>query len=111
MNIEIHPLAELFPPFTDYELGELRRDIKMNGLKKPITLYEGKILDGIHRFKICQELGKTPKFKVYRGNDPCGEVISENSVRRHMSVSARVHTYNIVYESQWAKRGGDRDSI
>jgi hypothetical protein len=42
-------LADLFPRMTEAEFTALVEDIKANGLRQPIVLYQGKILDGRHR--------------------------------------------------------------
>jgi hypothetical protein len=46
-----HPVAEIFPLLdpTSQEFLSLVEDIKENGLKNQIILYEGKILDGRNR--------------------------------------------------------------
>jgi hypothetical protein len=45
-KMEIHPLAEIFPPLKDEDLTKLSEDIKANKLQVPITTFENKILDG-----------------------------------------------------------------
>jgi predicted transcriptional regulator len=86
---EFHELCLLFPSCTDTELKELCKDIKVNGLQTPITLYEGKILDGRNRMMACNSCGVVPRYKEYTGDDPLGFVISKNMCRRHLSESQR----------------------
>ena len=50
---EFHPLADIFPMLDDNELKALAEDIKTKGLTEPITLYEGKVLDGRNRYRAC----------------------------------------------------------
>lgn len=57
MKLKYHPACELFPRMTDAERAELKRDIAENGIHEAIELYEGKILDGRHRYEIGLELG------------------------------------------------------
>lgn len=57
MKLTYHPACELFPRMTDAERAELKRDIAENGIHEAIELYEGKILDGRHRYEIGVELG------------------------------------------------------
>lgn len=86
---EEHELATLFPLIPDDELQQLADDIRDNGLQTPITLFEGKILDGRNRLRGCQRAGVEPTFSEYTGNDPEAFVISRNLNRRHLTTSQR----------------------
>lgn len=88
-NIPFHPLAEIFPLIHGKEFVDLKADIKANGAHEPIVMFDGKILDGRNRFRACQEVGVTPNFVDYQGDDPVGYVISLNLHRRHLSESQR----------------------
>lgn len=87
----IHPLAELIPAMDDAEYAALVEDIRANGLREPITLHEGKILDGRHRARACAELGIEPKYIDYKSlsddDTPAAYVISLNVKRRHLEKS------------------------
>jgi ParB-like chromosome segregation protein Spo0J len=52
-----HPIAEIFPMISNDELRELAEDIHKNGMLEPITLFEGKILDGRNRFNAAKSVG------------------------------------------------------
>jgi len=67
------------------EAQELAADIKAKGLLNPIITFHGQILDGRNRYQACQEMGITPEFLEYSGNDPLGDVISWNLTRRHLN--------------------------
>lgn len=72
------------------EIAELAADIKRNGQRAPVTLYEGKILDGQNRQAACEIAGiemKTREFPA--GADPVEFVISANLNRRHLTPSQR----------------------
>jgi hypothetical protein len=84
-----HPLAELFPPLTEPDLAALTTDIKAQGLREPIWLYEGQILDGRNRYRACQQLGIACPTRTYTGDDPLGFVVSANLYRRHLNESQR----------------------
>jgi hypothetical protein len=50
---------QLFPDLTTDEYKALREDINVRGVQVPVESDEdGHILDGYHRWKICQELHK-----------------------------------------------------
>jgi len=71
------------------ELRELAEDIRKNGMLEPITLHEGKILDGRNRFNAAKLVG----FPFRRINfrellchlNPQDYVISANIKRRHLT--------------------------
>lgn len=88
-EIENHPLAEIFPMIGNGELAELAEDIKKNGLKNPVVLFEGKILDGRNRYRACEIAGVKPDFVEYAGSEPLQHIISLNLHRRHLSESQR----------------------
>jgi ParB-like chromosome segregation protein Spo0J len=83
---EFHPLCAMFPLMSDDELDELAADIKKCGLQEPITLHEGKVLDGRNRVLACQKIGKRiTQTDTYDGDDPAAFVISKNIRRRHLT--------------------------
>lgn len=84
-----HPLANLLPLLTQPELRDLADDIRANGLLAPVTLFEGKILDGRNRYRACKLAGVEPKFREFKGKDALAFVLSANVHRRHLSESQR----------------------
>jgi len=89
MEYEIHELCAMFPLMPQDQFNALVDSIKDNGLLSPVVLYEGKILDGRHRYKACINLGLVPKFEEYGGEDPLGYVLAHNLSRRHLDESQR----------------------
>jgi hypothetical protein len=45
------------------DLAELAADIKANGLREPVGLWDGAIIDGRNRYKACKIAGVEPVFK------------------------------------------------
>jgi ParB-like nuclease domain len=92
VTYDFHPLADIFPMLEDDELKALADDIKAKGLTEPITLFEGKVLDGRNRYRACQlaevEI-RQDQFTQYEGNDALGFVVSKNLHRRHLNESQR----------------------
>ena len=74
-HYDFHALCCIFPRCSDEELRLLVADIRENGLKTPITLYEGKILDGRNRYLACQMLNIEPEYVKFTGDDPLAFVI------------------------------------
>jgi hypothetical protein len=111
MNTELksHALAECFPMLPDSELQELADDIKVNGLRQNIVVYEGQILDGRNRHAACRIAGVPVENRItqYQGSDPVGYVISANLKRRHLGVGARAM---IAAKLATATVGGDHST-
>jgi protein gp37 len=90
ITLDFHPYCLAIPEMSDSEFQELKGDISGSGLLEPIVMFEGKILDGRHRYKACLQLGIEPWFKDYDGPDSALDyVISLNLRRRHLSESQR----------------------
>lgn len=90
MDVSIHEIANYFPKMLTIEYEALRDSIKENGQIEPIWVYEGKIIDGRHRYKACCELGIEPKFQEWDGKGSLKEfVIALNINRRHLTSSQR----------------------
>jgi hypothetical protein len=93
-TLQPHPLADIFPLLDEQAVGfrALVDDIKVNGVQQPIFLYEGKVLDGRNRVRVCQLLKfelRTYHVREYDGQDPIGFVLSINLHRRHLNESQR----------------------
>src|ERR1700687_1263606 len=88
---QAHELALVFPPMTEPEFAAFKEDIREHGQREPITLYEGKILDGLHRYRACQELGLEPRVVRFEGNPRAAAqlVLGRNFHRRHLTTSQR----------------------
>ncbi len=84
-----HPACTVFPQLSDDDLQELADDIAANGLRNPIVLYQGKILDGRNRYLACEIAGVEPRFTEFDGEDPIGWVVSQNLLRRHLTASQK----------------------
>ncbi|MEH3108973.1 MAG: ParB N-terminal domain-containing protein [Agrobacterium cavarae] len=88
-EFQAHPLADLLPMMDDDAFDDFMQDVKIHGQREPIIIYENKILDGRNRYKACQMLGISPRFKDFNGNDPIAFVVSLNLKRRHLTESQR----------------------
>lgn len=113
-TLSLHPLCVFFPRIVGNEFDSLVADIKANGLREPITLYEGQVLDGGNRYAACLEAGVEPHFVGFTGGDIAAFVLSANMHRRHLSQGQNAAI--IAQVTNWAEanqRGGRRatDSI
>ena len=85
-GIQFHELSSIFPLLEGDEFEQLKADIARNGLRDPITLYRGKILDGRNRYRACRDLGIKPRFQECDGDDsPLDLILSRNLHRRHLT--------------------------
>lgn len=83
--MELHPLCTLFPRITGPEFEALKADILAHGLREPIVVHGGFILDGGNRYRACIEAGVVPTFRDFAGDSPVSFVLSANLHRRHLS--------------------------
>jgi hypothetical protein len=83
---DFHPFAAIFPLLEGDTLQALAEDIQENGLREPIWLYEGRILDGRNRAHACKRVGIPLETREFRGSqaDALAFVWSENAHRRHL---------------------------
>ena len=87
---DTHPAAEIFPMMEDKHIKELADDIRINGLREPITTFGGKVLDGRNRIKACEIADVEPEFvELPPDESPARYVWSKNLSRRHLSASQR----------------------
>lgn len=106
-ELKFHALANVFPLLTPADLAALADDIKENGLREPIVLFESKILDGRNRYLACRKAGVTFSTLEFKSGDPLAFVISKNLRRRHLNASQRSL---IAARIATMKHGGMRDA-
>ena len=75
----------LFPDLPPDDFAAFVQDIRQNGVKVPILVHRGKILDGRQRYRACQKLNKPCPTVRWDGQDPWLEVQSRNLMRRHLA--------------------------
>ena len=87
---QYHDASNICPRLSDEKFDALKQDIKENGLLEPIWIHaDGSIIDGRHRHRACLELGVTPTFRTYQGENPFSFSINQNIHRRHLTDSQR----------------------
>ena len=106
---QLHPLSTLFPRLVGAEFDALVDDIAANGLRDPIVLHNGMILDGGNRAAACEAAGVEARYVEFAGGNIVSFVLSANLHRRHLSPA---QSAAIVSSAQdWAKaqtHGGNR---
>jgi ParB-like chromosome segregation protein Spo0J len=89
MTLPVHPLALLLPSMPAAEYEELVESIRQRGLQEPIWTLDGKVLDGRHRDRACDEAAVTPSYREYDGPSPAAFVLDANIHRRHLDPGQR----------------------
>lgn len=89
-----HPAASMFPLMSKSEAKEfegLVSNLRIAGLLNPVTLFEGKVLDGRNRLLACVEAGVTPRFVDWdgSGSSPAEWVVAQNVNRRNLTESQK----------------------
>lgn len=104
-----HPYAEAWPMLDDADLQELAADIAANGLRTPIVLHDGLILDGRNRYAACELASVAVETADFDGDDDeaLAFVQSVNNMRRHQSKGARAASW-AVSQLTANKRSGRR---
>ncbi len=124
MTLEFHPLANLFPLIEGDDFKALVADVKAHGVREPITLYAGQILDGRNRYRaalaaklIAKDFdpwatrpkgsikGPFVEYFAKGAGDPLAFVLSKNLARRHLDESQRAAVADRLAQ---LKHGGDR---
>ena len=96
-----HPAAEAFPMMEGEEFKRFVEDIKANGVRKPIEVYDGERwieykgfgIDGRNRHAACLALGIEPPVRLLTDADLgpsqslTAYIVSVNVARRHLTSS------------------------
>lgn len=109
MELKQHPLSAAFPSMSADDFAALVVDVKANGQREPIMLFEGMVLDGWHRYRACDESGIKPQSFNFGGDDPVAFVLSHNLHRRHLTPSQRAAA--VVACSEWQPMGVKRGRV
>lgn len=99
MNFSQHPLSAAFPAMTQDEFQDLKDSIEANGVLNPITIYEGMVIDGWHRYMVANELNMDcPEVELDEWLDPKDFVLAQNKNRRHITAAQLAMATTQVYE-------------
>ena len=87
MGLRQHPLSAAFPAMPEEDFQALKDSIENIGVQNPITLHEGMVVDGWHRYRAATELCM-PCPAIELGDvDPRDFVKAQNKARRNLSAS------------------------
>lgn len=108
MAYERHPLSASWPDMADEDFIALKDSIAYSGLLEPITVFEGQILDGWHRYCACLDTGIEPRFEEFTGDDPA-QYVRDKHTRRPLTLTQRLTC--IALMSRWRPRGGKQSAV
>ena len=94
-----HPLSAAFPAMQADEFQEIKDSIEVNGVLNPITVLDGMVLDGWHRYSAAIQLSMDCPMVTLGDIDPRDFVLAQNKARRNMTASQRAYAVTSVY--QW----------
>ena len=103
----ISALATAFPPLPPADYARLRDSIEARGLRTPIVVWRGEIIDGFHRLRACIETGVEPIYRHLEDDeDPVAFVVDVNMPFRNMSQNQKAQTAHLM--SQFSTPGRPR---
>ena len=119
-QIESHPYADIFPQMLPDEYEALVADIHQHGQQEAIVLFEGKILDGRHRYQAMNDLQQAqgvdwkPKSWEFCGTpeEAMQFVFSANLYRRHLTTGQRACMgVDVKHQLQETVKQGQRTDL
>ena len=103
----ISALALMFPPLSPARYARLLASIRAHGLRRPIVVWRGQVIDGLHRLKACLEAGVEPRYEFLdEGEDPFEYLADENVPFRNMDQNEKAQTAYLM--SQYSAPGRPR---
>ncbi len=109
----LHPLSLIIPEASPEDFAALVASIHAVGQLEPVRLWQGRVIDGRHRLKACEQLGIEPICRDVQPDEVDGGteaallayVLALNINRRHASTSQRALAAARVVNTG---HGGDR---
>lgn len=108
-ELQFHPIANDWPLIEGFEFADLCDSIQVNGLRVPIVIYDGMILDGRNRYRACIETGAATNFEDFHGTEEEAEALVDdlNRHRRHLTTGLLA---SVAARKATRKQGGDQKS-
>ncbi len=104
-----HPLSAAFPAMPAEDFQALKDSIDAIGVQNPITLFEGMVIDGWHRYTAANDLGMHCPVVELGNVDPRDFVLAQNKARRHITQAQLIAAASAVY--QWRPHGGNQSAL
>lgn len=104
-----HPLSAAFPAMSEADFAALKDSIVNIGVQNPITVFEGMVIDGWHRYSASMGLGMDCPVVELGDVDPRDFVLAQNKARRHITMAQIALATAAVY--QWRPHGDQRSAL
>lgn len=93
-----HPLSAAFPAMAPEDFQALKDSVANIGVQNPITLLDGMVLDGWHRYTAAIDLGMScPEVDLDPSTDARDFVLAQNKARRHVTQAQLALATTAVY--------------
>jgi hypothetical protein len=108
-DLEVHPLALTIPQMTGAEINLLRKDVQEYGIREPLVLFEGKVLDGRHRLYMASEYDLPVHLREFEGDEASARqyVFSANVVRRQLTVAQKTLAAKELFMPEAERRANE----
>lgn len=110
-DLKYHRFAEIFPLLEGKDFDDFVADIKANGQRVSILLYQGQVLDGRNRDRACRQLGLEPwteEANVKDDDEALDLLASLNIQRRQLSIAQRAFAAARLANM---REGGQRENL
>lgn len=105
-SLQQHPLSEAFPAMSADDFQSLKDSIMNIGVQNPITVFEGMVIDGWHRYSAARELDMDCPSVELGDVDPRDFVLAQNKARRHTTQAQLAMATTAVYA--WRPMGSNQ---
>ena len=96
MILKQHELSAAYPAMQVHEYEALKDSILDIGVQSPITLFEGQVIDGWHRYKAANELGMACPTVEMDDVDP-RDFAKSQGARRNITASQQALAITAIY--------------
>jgi len=109
-NLTINPdLKSLIPPLTSDEFSQLEANVLADGIRDPIIVWNGTIVDGHNRYNLAQKHGlkfETLEMQFAEFCDAVDWMVNNQLGRRNLTESQKDHLIGKRYQNEKQRLGG-----
>ena len=108
-SLERHPLSKCWGSLSPEAAIEFKEQVSKGGITAPIDIYEGRVLDGWHRYTASRALGIDCPAQVFLGGieEAREHVARANLHRRHLSAGDIALALMRIFKDDISGPGGD----